>query len=1012
MSYGLPLASVGSGVLIYNDTTVNNGITYYYVITALNSEGESVVSTEISVVPGQVPSPPQNLSATYSNQQVDLSWDVPTDDGGLTVFQYHIFNATSIGGPYTELGVSSTTSYTHTGLINGQTYFYKVTAENTKGQSDDSEIISVTPAIPPSAPTNLVGIAGNKTIDLTWDPIVNDGGSPLIGYNIYRDSVFLTSVVAGTTNYQDTGLTNGQSYTYTVRANNSEGESIDSNSASSTPVSTPGIPQNLVAGYGDSSVTLTWTAPADIGGSAIIVYTIYRDGSYLYNQTVGTSYTDNTVTNGVSYSYTVTAWNSEGESLESSATNVTPKTLPGIPTNLSASYGDSSVTLTWTAPADIGGSAIIAYTIYRDGVFLANQTIGTSYTDNTVTNGVSYSYTVTAWNSEGESLESTGANVTPKTTPGTPTGVSASYGDSFVTLTWNIPSDIGGAAIINYTIYRDGVFLANQTIGTSYTDNTVTNGVLYSYTITAWNSEGESIETNPVNVTPLIVASAPENLTVNYGNEQVELNWNPPADIGGSPILEYKIYRDDVLIATVTVGTSYTDSGLTNGQLYSYYVTAINSEGEGAASLVVSEIPRSISNMPTSLSAIYGDSWVTISWIAPIDDGGAAIIAYTIYRDGVYLANQTVGTSYTDNSVINGVQYAYTIAAWNSEGQSLESTVTSVTPAALPSIPTNFSAELYDLNNAYLSWDAPIDNGGYVVSQYRIYRSTDSSEFISLANVTNLNYNDSFLFIGVIYTYKVAAVTFEGVGEFTTEISVIPKTIPIVSSLVVIDSGNKFVSLAWYDGVNDGGSIITEYKIYRTTSPIGEYSDPIAIITASNQFYKDKTVENGLIYYYVITATNEVGESEFSPEVSATPSSVPDAPVNLVGIEELETAVLTWDAGFDGGSPIIEYNVYRNSTNDKTLSLISTTSELTETDTDLEKGITYEYVVTAVNINGESQFSNKISILIPLDTTSETSTSSSDSDIGSDINITTITVVIAGLLAAFGLGAIFIRRRR
>ena len=54
-----------------------------------------------------------------------------------------------------------------------------------------------------------------------------------------------------------------------------------------------------------------------------------------------------------------------------------------------------------------------------------------------------------------------------------------------------------------------------------------------------------------------------------------------------------------------------------------------------------------------------------------------------------------------------------------------------------------------------------------------------------------------------------AAVTFEGIGGFTVDISVTPKTIPTVSSLVVIESGNKFVSLAWYYGVNDGGSIIT-----------------------------------------------------------------------------------------------------------------------------------------------------------------------------------------------------------
>ncbi|MCE7735752.1 MAG: hypothetical protein GPJ54_12790 [Candidatus Heimdallarchaeota archaeon] len=1096
------LINVSAGVLIYSDTTVINGITYYYTITAVNSAGESILSTEISVIPGQVPNAPQNLESTYSDQSVDLNWDAPTDDGGLTIFQYHIFRATSIGGPYTDIGQSPTTSYSDAGLTNGQIYYYYVTAENTKGQGGDSTIISVIPAIAPSPPTNLGGNTGDKSVTLSWDAPSSDGGSALINYTIYRDSVFLTNVTAGTTIYQDTGLTNGNSYSYTVRAVNLEGESIDSNSVILTPVSTPGIPQNLVSGYGDSYVTLTWIAPTDDGGSAIIAYTVYRDGFYLFNQTVGTSYTDNTVTNGASYTYTVTAWNSEGESLESTATNITPKTLPGVPTGLSAGYGDSYVTLTWTAPADDGGSAIIVYTIYRDGSYLFNQTVGTSYTDSTATNGILYIYTVTAWNSEGESLESTLTNVTPKTLPSVPTGLSAGYGNSFVTLTWNAPTDDGGATIIVYTIYKDGVYLFNQTVGTSYTDNAVTNGVSYSYAVTAWNSEGESLEStatnaipktipgaptdlsasygdsyvaltwtaptddggatitgyniyrdgiyqttqtvgtsftdltavngisysykimainsegeslesNTINVTPSIIASAPQNLTLTHGDGFVDLNWDVPVDDGGSVIIEYRIYREGILIATVSVGTSYSDTGLNNGMLYNYYVTAVNSEGEGTSSLVVSETPRTIPSVPTDLSATYGNSFVTLTWISPIVDGGSTIIDYTIYRDGIYLTTQSVGLSYTDNAVSNGVSYSYSITAVNSEGESLQSSTISVTPAALPTVPISFSVELYDSNNAYLKWDTPIDDGGYTISQYRIYRSLDGTEFASFANVSALEYNDTYLFLGSKYTYKVAAVNFEGMGAFTEEINVTPKTLPTEPVIEIVESGDSFVSISWNDPMN-GGSTIFEYKVYRSTSPLGLYTDPIALLPLTHHFYKDKAVDNGLIYYYVVTGTNEIGESDFSNEVSATPTSVPDAPINLVGTEESETAILSWEAGFDGGSPIIEYHVYRNSTNNETLSLISTTSEFTETDSDLVKGTTYEYIVCALNINGESLGSNKVSITIPPDTSSTTSTSSTSSEDGTGSNngIQNIAIAMIGMIAIFGLGTLYAKRRR
>ncbi|MHA2098858.1 MAG: fibronectin type III domain-containing protein, partial [Candidatus Kariarchaeaceae archaeon] len=564
------------------------------------------------------------------------------------------------------------------------------------------------------------------------------------------------------------------------------GESLESSPTNVTPKTQPGKPTDLSANYSDSSVTISWTAPADIGGTAIIAYTVYRDGAYLANQTVGTSFTDNTVTNGVAYSYTVTAWNSEGESLESSPTNVTPKTIPDAPMDLSASYGDSFVNLSWNAPVDTGGATIIAYTIYRDGVYLANQTVGTSYTDNTVSNGISYTYMVTAWNSEGESLESTPTNVIPKAVPDAPTGLSGIYGDSYVILSWTAPLNTGGSALTGYTIYRNGVFLGSQAVGTSYTDNTVSNGISYTYTVTAWNSEGESIESLSIIIIPKTVPGVPTGLSGIDGDSFVILNWTEPADIGGATITAYTIYRDGVFFANQTVGTSFTDNNVTNGISYSYMVTAWNSEGESSQSLAINGKPANVSSNPSNLNATSESFKVTLNWDIPISDGGSSIFEYKIYRsesvNDVFknTANAT-GFSYVDFDVMNGITYYYYVSAINQKGESEISNIVTSTPSTISNPPVNLTGIGGD-KHAVLSWHSPTSDGGAELNKYNIYRSNQSEgEFLLIGNTTDLIYNDTNLINGITLYYKVSAVNIRGESGFSIEIDVTPKA-PVKST--------------------------------------------------------------------------------------------------------------------------------------------------------------------------------------------------------------------------------------
>jgi len=178
------------------------------------------------------PAPPAGLMATAGNAQVSLSWSA---SAGATL--YYVKRAATSGGPYTQISSPAATTYADTGLTNGTTYFYVVSAYNSAGQGANSAEVSATPTappVPPPAPANLQATAGNTQVSLTWN-----ASAGATSYHVKRSTTNgsgYTQIAAPTTpNYMDMGLTNGTAYFYVVTALNSAGESGNSSQASATP---------------------------------------------------------------------------------------------------------------------------------------------------------------------------------------------------------------------------------------------------------------------------------------------------------------------------------------------------------------------------------------------------------------------------------------------------------------------------------------------------------------------------------------------------------------------------------------------------------------------------------------------------------------------------------------------------------------------------------------------------------------------------------------------------------
>lgn len=153
----------------YTNTGLTNGTPYYYVVSAVNSAGESANSSEVTATPVAPPAAPTGLSATSGNAQVVLSWTASTGATG-----YHVKRGTTSGGPYTQVAAPAASPYTDTGLTNGTPYYYVVSATNAGGESGNSTEATATPIGTTSVTVNVDTLSNRHPIS----PFVYGGAYP------------------------------------------------------------------------------------------------------------------------------------------------------------------------------------------------------------------------------------------------------------------------------------------------------------------------------------------------------------------------------------------------------------------------------------------------------------------------------------------------------------------------------------------------------------------------------------------------------------------------------------------------------------------------------------------------------------------------------------------------------------------------------------------------------------------------------------------------------------------
>ena len=530
----------------------------------------------------------------------------------------------------------------------------------------------------PGAPKYIEGVRQDGRIWVHWGSPDDDGGAVVTGYDLRYirsdadttvDGNWTIKLAVSTVASWDyvMGLTNGVEYHVQVRAVNEVGAGAWSVSFTATPVEHPSPPVINSVTPGEGTLTVSWSAPEDDGGSDITEYRVRHIRSdapgkpfIAWTEKRGISgstlqYVIGGLTIGVRYDVQVRATNASGGGSDYSAT-VTgipeERTVPSAPAISSVISFNEQLNIVWDAPSDTGGTIITAYDLRyirsdapdkADDNWTVLDSIWTSgtraYGLGGLTNWVGYDVQVRAENSEGTGPWSATTTGTPGNLPSAPTIVKLFDIPGYFQVDWSAPADNGGAAIIDYHIrltrgagtrVYDDFWEPGDPLAQGF--EAPGSSTEFGVEVRAVNPAGPGPRSAMVTFTtgsisaPVMVAGSP-------GDSQILVTWQAP-EKGADGITTYDLryIRSD---ADKSVGANwflgegkwssgplqYTITGLDNGVEYDVQVRAVRGLVRGPWSASTTARPGTTLASPTINSLTQGDGALVVAWSAPANSG-------------------------------------------------------------------------------------------------------------------------------------------------------------------------------------------------------------------------------------------------------------------------------------------------------------------------------------------------------------------------------------------------------
>jgi hypothetical protein len=835
----------------------------------------------------------------------------------------------------------------------------------------------------PDAPTIGTATAGNGQVTVSWTAPSNNGGATIESYTATSSpgGFTCTYVGSGSNSCDVTGLSNGTSYAFIVKAYNSSGSSPASGSVSATPRTVPNAPTIGTATAGNGQVTVSWTAPSNNGGATIDSYTVttVEDTSKTctYTGSGSSSCTVTGLTNGTAYTFTAKAYNVAGASIASSASSpATPTsgvTVPGAPTIGTATAYNETATVTWSFSGSNGGAAIESFTATSNPGSLKCYGIGASATSCEVsglTNGTAYTFTVKANNSVGSSSASSASSpaVTPAGPPTEPDTLTATAATLSLDISWRAPNSTNGSALVGYYIE------ISSNSGSSWTQVNPSSETSTATTATISGLSGDS--TYLFRVSAINGKGRGNAKAIGSG---VKPNKNSQT-ISWSTFSQSMTYNETQTVSISSSGSGSATFSVTGqcavtaaNQIYATGVgdcvvttlsSATSSYGEASDTKTIT-IAAGNPDDPSVSTPTSGNGTISVSATAAKNAGGVTLShfkyeyktssggSWTTYSETTTVSAEG-SASKTLTGFTNGVSYDVRVSAVNASGKSSNSVVkSSITPSTTPGPPSNPTVVTYT-ESATVSWSAPTDNGGASIDSYTVMMKTNSGSYQVV--VSGLN-SDSYTVNGLSssneYQFYVYASNLRGKG---TDSSATGAVRPGLS--------NQTVSLSAAARINFNEETTTTYSTdagaaggsLTLTSESAEYCS----ITTDN---KVRAIKSGPCVIKV-SASGSATHNANSKTLSITIDPIePDAPETSTVTTTTSSILVNWNAlastrdGGNGGSGIKGYKLEYSANDGSTwTTVVDTFTATSESITALSANT--EYLVRLKSINNSNKYSS------------------------------------------------------
>jgi Domain of unknown function (DUF4082)/Fibronectin type III domain/Bacterial Ig domain len=634
------------------------GTTYTFKVQASNPNGSGPVSAASNQVTPQTfvtPEAPSNVSASPATAQALVSWTAPIEEGGTPLTGYTVTPYIgSAAQPSTNVS-ASTTSTKITGLSNGTTYTFKVTASNAVGASESSQASSaVTPqdTIFDFATPSMIDSGDGNSVELGVKFTAEKGGS-ITGVRFYKAAANTGTHIGSLWSSTGTLLA---SATFTNETASGWQQVTFSKAVSITAGTT------YVAGYfapnGHYSATPAAFASAGTSNPPLkaLANSTSADGVYMY---------------GSASAFPSNSFNSTNYYVDVTFAPTPPSGPPTSPTGVSAAVASGQASVSWTTPAEEGGGPITKYTVTPYIGSTAQTPVSVTAPANSatvtgLTNGTAYTFKVSATNSVGTSAASAAsAAATPEDTIfelGAPAIVDS--GD---------PSSVEVG--VKFTAQEKGVvtgvrfYKATANTGTHIGSLWSSTGTLLaSATFTNESASGWQQVTFASPVTIKAGTTYVASYLAPNGHYSATSAAFSPIGVSNPPLqaLANETSVNGVYSYSTTSTFPSSSFNATN-----YYVDVLYAPSAASAP----EAPESVTASPATGQALVG-------WTAPNSDG-SPITGYTITPYIGASAQTPVGVGASAQSAVitgltNGTNYTFKVAAVNALGTGPQSEASSV----------------------------------------------------------------------------------------------------------------------------------------------------------------------------------------------------------------------------------------------------------------------------------------------------------------------------------------------